>query len=75
MNVFGIFQEWFDFFIHGIYIFWVLPWSYRYCKTDKKYTSKAAVAYRAELAKLVEIEAAKVSAIPIRIDRVDRGKI
>ncbi|KAL7482079.1 hypothetical protein ACHAW6_007771 [Cyclotella cf. meneghiniana] len=28
-------------------------------KTDKKYTSKAAVAYRAELAKLVEIEAAK----------------
>jgi len=28
-------------------------------KTDKKYTSKAAVAYRAELAKLVEAEAAK----------------
>mmetsp|Transcript_22515 Transcript_22515/g.34313 ORF Transcript_22515/g.34313 Transcript_22515/m.34313 type:complete len:388 (-) Transcript_22515:72-1235(-) len=28
-------------------------------KTDKKYTSKAAVAYRAELAKLVEAEAVK----------------
>lgn len=28
-------------------------------KTEKKYTSKAAVAYRAELAKLVEAEAAK----------------
>lgn len=29
-------------------------------KTERKYQSKAAVAYRAELAKLVEAEAAKV---------------
>lgn len=30
VNMFGIFQQWFDFFIYGIYKFWVLPWSYRY---------------------------------------------